>query len=129
MPTISNHDRIQSSLSDAEALHADVPALRFERRMAERFETIGQVEAVRMCPTSRAPDASTHVEPKIDLSLLDESITGAGFRSASPMAPGTVLEVRIGPATAPWKTGRVVRCVAMGKCFRVGVEYGRRLAA
>ncbi len=103
--------------------------LRLERRVAERFETIGQVEAVRMHSADRAGGESMHIEPKVDLSLIDESITGAGFRSATPMAPGTVLEVRIGPASAPWKTGRVVRCVAMGKCFRVGVEYGRRLAA
>lgn len=107
----------------------DAAPLRIERRVAERFETIGQVEAVRMHSAERTTGAAIDVEPKIDLSLLDESITGAGFRSASPMAPGTVLEVRIGPASAPWKTGRVVRCVAMGKCFRVGVEYGRRLAA
>lgn len=129
MPTKLTAEPIQSNLSSAEALHADVPALRFERRMAERFETIGQVEAVRMSPVDPQRKGSTNIEPKVDLSLIDESITGAGFRSETPMAPGTVLEVRIGPSSAPWKTGRVVRCVAMGKCFRVGVEYGRRLAA
>lgn len=91
--------------------------------MAERFETIGQVEAVRMGP------AEAPCEPKMDLRLIDESITGAGFGSEEPLSPGTLIEVRIGHTSAPWKSGRVVRCIATSKGYRVGVEYGRRLAA
>ncbi|MCB9846819.1 MAG: PilZ domain-containing protein [Phycisphaeraceae bacterium] len=102
---------------------AGIETLRFERRQSHRFETIGQVEAVRMGP----PEAL--IEPKLELKLIDESITGAGFRSEAPLSPGTMVEVRIGPASAPWKSGRVVRCVATERGYRVGVEYGRRLAA
>lgn len=123
MPTAATLPTNVKNLENAEAQGADVPALRFERRKAERFETIGAVDAVRMGPTDQLR------EPRIALRLIDESVTGAGFGSATPLSPGTQLEVRIGPAGAPWKSGRVVRCIAMGGGYRVGVEYGRRLAA
>ncbi len=123
MPTTTTPAPIHKNLENAETLGSDVPALRFERRIAERFEAIGKVEAVRMGPVD------TLFEPKVDLHLLDESITGAGFGSEVPLAPGTQLDVHIGSASAPWKSGRVVRCIAISKGYRVGVEYDRRLAA
>ena len=115
-PTFKNLDHTETQLADA-------PALRFERRQSERFEAIGHVDAVRTDPVDPIR------EPKIDLRLIDESITGAGFAAVTPLAPGTQLDVRIGPASAPWKSGRVVRCVATSRGYRVGVEYDRRLAA
>jgi|GEM_PF-1086074 len=111
------------NLDNAQAQQADAPALRFERRQAERFEAIGQVEAVRMGPVD------TLMEPKVDLRLIDESMTGAGFGSETPLAPGTQLDVRIGSGSAPWKSCRVVRCIAGSRGYRVGVEFDRRLAA
>ncbi len=123
MPANHTTDPTFKNLDNADALHANCPALRFERRQSERFEAIGQVEAVRMGPVD------TLHEPKVDLRLLDESTTGAGFKSALPLAPGTQLDVRIGHASAPWKSGHVVRCIATSKGYRVGVQYDRRLAA
>ena len=67
--------------------------MRLERRQSERFETIGQVEAIRIA----SPDEAGLFEPKVDLRLIDESVTGAGFIATKPLTPGTALDVRIGP--------------------------------
>ena len=123
MPTNQTQEPIFRNTENAEAQRADVPALRFERRQSERFEAIGKVEAVRMGPVD------TLFEPKVDLRLIDESVTGAGFGSQMPLAPGTQLDIHIGSASAPWKSGRVVRCIATNNGYHVGVEYDRRLAA
>lgn len=123
MTTNTAQEPTFKNLENAEAQRADVPALRFERRQTERFEAIGKVEAVRMGPVDSL------FEPKVDLRLIDESVTGAGFGSLMPLAPGTQLDVHIGSATAPWKSGRVVRCIATGSGYQIGVEYDRRLAA
>jgi len=123
MPTNATTAPMLTHPGHAEERCAEAPTLPFERRMAERFETIGKVEAVRMGP------AEALYEPKLDLRLIDESITGAGFGTEEPLSPGTQIEVRIGHPSAPWKSGRVVRCIATSKGYRVGVEYGRRLAA
>jgi len=108
---------------ETKPIRAESPAFVFERRRARRFEALGQIDAVRADADESAREA------KLNLRLLDESVTGAGFHTADPLSPGTRLDVRIGVAPAPWKSGRVVRCVATNRGYRVGVEYDRRVAA
>jgi hypothetical protein len=97
-------------------------SLIFNRREADRFDVIGEVEATRLDALGPA------AERRLLLALIDESVTGVGARTDTPVAPGAQVRVRSG-AGASWRSGRVVRCVPAGAGYRVGIAFDRARAA
>jgi hypothetical protein len=97
------------------------PALRFERRLQDRWPCRGTATAYRV--------AGQHFGQRHVLKLVDESCEGLGAITAQPLEPGAVVSVGFATLGLPTKSGVVLRCAPCGDGYRVAIRFEHRLAA
>lgn len=105
--------------------HQDDDALApipFERRAGDRTTAGGSMQGVIA--------SGVDMPVLVRLQLVDASHTGLGAVSASPIAVGSRVSLRVDPVHGVWKTATVVRCVPDERGgFRLGLAYAHKRAA
>lgn len=102
---------------------ADASALRLERRREPREAASGTL------PASYRGEGRFGIT---QLELVDESDSGLGARTLTPVEPGMIMTICPQGSTVPWRNARVARCSpdSGGRGgFRIGLVFDRRTAA
>ncbi len=114
-------------LKTSDTLTASQPDLRFvpapmpyERRRSPRREFTSAAQAVHF--------VVPHGYQLLRLELRDVSDSGFRASSPEPLAPGTMIRVRVAP-NSPLHQATVVRCRPDGGKFEVGCRIAYPLAA
>lgn len=94
--------------------------LRIDRRREVRSEAAARLPATY---SDGERHGITHLE------VVDQSASGLGALTRSPIEPGMVVTICPEGSAVPWVTGRAVRCAREGEMWRVGLVFDRRAAA